>query len=309
MSRIHEALQKAKQEQAAAQANGGIMLALDSTPFAPDNATVVDAAGATQSANSVLTSGNPHLRFEELTRHCAHSNWRLDSDINAFLDSGEGAGAAEQFRTLRSRLYQLRASSDRPLRTILITSAIAGEGKTFVASNLAQAFARQPDCRVLLIDADLRQPRLHQALGAPITPGLSDYLRGDGSELAIIQYGQIGSLCFVAGGSEARDASELLSNRRLKAFLERVTPLFDWVIVDAPPSLPVADSEIVANHCDGVVLVLRAAVTPSETAQRACQNLRERNLVGVVLNGAKQLAGYSKGHDYHAKAEGDGAHQ
>ena len=309
MSRIHEALKKAKQEQTAAQAIGGIMLALDSTPFVPGNAAVVDAAAVAQSDNSVLTSGNAHLRFEELTQHCAHSNWRLDSDVNAFLDSGEGAGAAEQFRTLRSRLYQLRASNDRPLRTILITSAIAGEGKTFVASNLAQAFARQPDCRVLLIDADLRRPRLHLALGAPITPGLSDYLRGAGSELAIIQCGQIGSLCFVSGGSDARDASELLSNRRLKAFLERVTPLFDWVIVDAPPCLPVADSEIVANHCDGVVLVLHAGVTPSETAQRACQHLHERNLVGVVLNGAKQLASYSKGNDYQAKIDGESAHR
>lgn len=202
-------------------------------------------------------------------------------------------------------MYQLR--SNQPLRTVLVTSAVPAEGKTFVASNLAQAIVRQPDRRVLLIDADLRCARLHLPFGAPISPGLTDYLRGEADEAAVIQNGNGNNLCLIAGGSEVTNPSELLLNGRLSALLNRVGSVFDWVIVDSPPCLPVADSTILAELCDAVLLVVRAGVTPSDIAQRALQEVQDRNVVGVVLNGAEDSHMYGSYYYSASKYLGEGA--
>jgi protein-tyrosine kinase len=304
MSRIHEALKKAEQDRAAVQASDPI--ALSAHPAAPARISGDDASAT---ANDVLVGTSvvaplkvDYLRFDDLRVQCAHPSWHLDPNTNVFFNSDTGSHGAEQFRTLRSRLYQLRASSNQPLRSLLVTSAIPAEGKTFVASNLAQAIIRQPDRRVLLIDADLRCPRLHVQLGAPLAPGLTDYLRGEADEMAVIQHGQEGGLCLIAGGNEVRNPSELLSNGRLKGLLDRVTPVFDWVILDSPPCLPVADANVLADLCDGVLLVVRAGTTPSAVAQKACQQLQGRTIAGVVLNAVEEAPSYGSyyyyGHGY-----------
>jgi len=211
---------------------------------------------------------------------------------------------AEQFRTLRSRLYQIRAA--QPLRTLLVTSSLPSEGKTFVTNNLAQAIVRQPDRRVLIIDADLRCSRLHVPLGAPASPGLTDYLRGEVDEMAIIQHGLEGNLCFIPGGNQVTNPSELLSNGRLRALLDRVTPVFDWVILDSAPLLPVSDSSVLADLIDGVLIVVRAGQTPSPIAQRACQELRGRNILGVVLNAVGPQHAYGEAYYSSGYGYGDG---
>ena len=246
-----------------------------------------------------------YLRFDDLRARCAHPHWNPDPNLNVFLNPALSPHGAEQFRTLRSRLYQLR--SNQPLRTVLITSSVPAEGKTFVTNNLAQAIVRQPDRRALIIDADLRCARLHIPLGAPAAPGLTDYLRGEVDEVSIIQHGMEGNLCFIPGGNEVTNPSELLSNGQLKKLLDRLAPVFDWVLLDSPPCVPVADASILADICDGVLLVVKAGSTPSEVAQRACQELSGRNVVGVVLNAADeselygsayyQRYGYGYGHD------------
>ena len=280
------------------------MTAAEIAPLPLDPSAAAPARGGNSSSAATLTarpvaappSPGGYLRFDDLRTHCAHPQWHLDPNANVFHSPDAHIHGAEQFRTLRSRIYQLRGAQS--LRTLLVTSAIPAEGKTFLANNLAQAIVRQPDRRALVIDADLRLPRMHLALGAPVSPGLTDYLRGEADEISVIQHGQEGNLCFIPGGNEVSDPSELLSNGRLKTLLERVTPVFDWVIIDSPPCLPVADASILADLCDGVLIVVRAGSTPSETAQRACQEFRERNLIGVVLNRAEEPTGYG-GESYH----------
>src|SRR5579862_749222 len=296
MSRIHDALKKAEQERASVQHGATEVAALpaEGLPGAePMPETWVprsmEVAGDTTHLPA-LNASPDFLRFDDLLARCAHPTWHLDPNVNVFFNPNLSVHGAEQFRTLRSRLYQLRAT--QPLRTLLVTSAIPGEGKTFVTANLAQAIVRQPDRRALIIDADLRCTRLHLPLGAPTSPGLSDYLRGEADEMAVIQHGQEGNLCFIAGGVEVTDPSELLSNGRLKKLLDRVAPIFDWVIVDSPPCVPVADASILANICDGVLLVVRAGTTPSEIAQRAREELKGKNVVGVVLNAVDESAAY-----------------
>ena len=222
------------------------------------------------------------LRFVDIKENCTRSDWRPDPVTNVFANPSQNPEAAEQFRTLRSRLYHLR--SENPLRVILITSPLSGDGKTLTSANLARAIVRQPDQRVLLIDADLRCSRLHIPLGAPLEPGLCEYLGGKADEMAVIQRGQEDGLYFIAGGKAASNASELLSNGRLKKLIERTAPCFDWVIIDSPPCVPVADASVIAAICDGILLIIRAASTPLSAARKACQELQNRKLIGVVLN-------------------------
>jgi protein-tyrosine kinase len=298
MSRIHEALKKAEQERAAVQVGDRVVLPVDPTGAAVSPpASVPDSGTMSMSRSGIMAPRSAeYLRFDDMRTHCAHPQWCPDPNVNVFFNSSLSEHGAEQFRTLRSRLYQLRGT--QPLRTLLVTSSVPGEGKTFVTSNLAQAIVRQPDRRALIIDADLRCSRLHVPLGAPSAPGLTDYLRGEADEMAVIQHGQEGNLCFIPGGNEVTNPSELLSNGKLKTLLDRVTPVFDWVILDSPPCLPVADASVMADLVDGVLMVVRAASTPSQTAQRACQELRGRNVIGVVLNAVDEAQGY--GSDYYS---------
>jgi protein-tyrosine kinase len=306
MSRIHEALKKAAEER------GPVSPLQDITAAAPEPTSTVPEWGASTpvATTAPILAPEPldalrsnYLRVEDLQANCTHPEWRPDLSRSVFLNPDLNPNAAEQFRTLRSRLYQLR--DHLTLRTVLITSSEAGEGKTFVASNLAQAIVRQSDRRVLMIDADLRCSRLHTVVGAPAQPGLTDYLRGEADETNIIQQGTESDLYLIPGGTEVTNPSELLSNGRLKRLLDRVSQAFDWIIVDSPPCLPVADASILAKLCDGVLLVVRASITSTAVAQRACQELKGKNLLGVALNAVRKEDGsygaYYYGYSYGQK--------
>jgi len=199
----------------------------------------------------------------------------------------------EEFRTLRSRLYQAREKE--PLTKLLVTSALPKEGKSFTAANLAQVIVRQHGRRVLLIDADLRNPQLHNLLGAEPGPGLSEYLLAAADELSIIQRGPMENLFLIPAGRDVGNPAELVSNGRMKFLLSRLEPMFDWIIIDSPPAVLVTDAAALANYCDGVLLVVRSNNTPVEAAQKAVLEFRDRNVVGVVLNGmAPGVAPYSQ---------------
>jgi protein-tyrosine kinase len=290
MSRIHEALKKAEKERAASAMPQSLEKSLPNDSEIPAlSGESALKSGSTKTATKIGarigSRSQDYLRFEDLKERCQHPQWRPNANQSAFDGAYANTHCAEQFRTLRSRLYQMRSSQS--LSRVLVTSAVPTEGKTFVAYNLARAIVRQPDQRALVVDADIRMPRMHTVLGAPSSPGLTDYLRGDASELDIIQHGAEGNLCLIAGGEQADDASELLSNGRLKELLDRLGPVFEWIIIDSPPCLPVADANIIAEHCDGILLVAKAGFTPAETAIRARQELQGRPVVGVVLNAVK----------------------
>jgi capsular exopolysaccharide synthesis family protein len=243
-------------------------------------------------APRVTTGDNQPVPFhyEELIKRCAQVEWRLDPVNSVFLNSKPGEGGPERFRTLRSRLYKI--ASSRKLQRVLITSGVAAEGKTFVASNLAQSIVQQPELRVLLVDADLRSPRLNLLFGAPNCPGLSDYLRGDADEYGVIQKGTKENLFLIPSGSLVSNPSELLLSERMKHLLDLVTPNFDWIIIDSPPSLPVHDANILADLVDGVLFVIRAGSTDAEIAERTAAEFQGKNLLGVVLNQVERSDSY-----------------
>jgi capsular exopolysaccharide synthesis family protein len=291
MSRIHEALKKAQEERAASQSDR--RLEQPDEPLATQRAVQIVAepeiaAPPAAPRESSAGADSSLLRFDELRANCVKALWNPDPRIQLFSSMDPFATGAEQFRTLRSRLYRIRET--QPLTTLLITSALPAEGKTLVCANLAQALVRQRGCKVLLLDADLRAPRLREVFGAPVGPGLADYLQGGAKETDIIQRGQEEGLFFIQAGEHVTHPAELISNGRFKQLLSRVAGLFDWVLVDSPPILPVSDASVLAPTCDGVLLVVRAGVTPAEAPQKACHELGDARIVGVVLNSVEKSA-------------------
>jgi capsular exopolysaccharide synthesis family protein len=285
MSRIHEALKKAEQERAVSQ--GG---QVESAAAGERPGEYSSAHQPTPSMENIPAAAMPtfstQVTADTLLARCAQVNWNPDPKTMLFVGGDEQKNGTEEFRTLRSRLYHLRENG--PLKKLLVTSALPKEGKSFVAVNLAQALVRQHGRRVLLIDADLRSPRLHQSLGTESSPGLVNYLTGESDEFSIIQRGPIENLYFLPGGRAVANAPELVANGRLKLLLQRVEPLFDWIILDSPPAVPVADASQLAKYCDGVLMVVRSNATPIDMARRARQEFADKQLVGVVLNGISE---------------------
>jgi receptor protein-tyrosine kinase len=173
-----------------------------------------------------------------------------------------------------------------------VTSSVPAEGKTFVALNLALAIMRQHNRYVLLVDGDLRRPKLATCLGVPGAPGLTEFLRGVADESSVIQTDTEGELFFISAGSSVSNPTELLSSERLESLFRRMATIFDWVIIDAPPVLPVSDASVLAGRCDGVVVVVRAGSTGYDAVGTALQELRGKRILGVVLNRAEEEATY-----------------
>lgn len=205
----------------------------------------------------------------------------------------ERGNAVEQFRSLRTRLFGFRDLN--ALKSILISSGLPREGKSFIAANLAISFARHKASRVLLIDGDMRRSSLHNVFGCQETPGLTDYLAGqvgindimqraalkeDGSPL----FTGLGSLVFIGGGEEGDKAADLSGSGRFRQLIEAASPYFDWIVVDSSPVNLVTDGVNLANACDAVLMVARGGVTKFEAAQRALAELKSSKILGVVLN-------------------------
>jgi len=277
MSRIHDALKRAEQERATSL-GGHVEPAL----VQPEQPVSMPEHAHTHTAVMPLMQSSA-FSYETLLARCPVARWSPETRTMLFFQADENRKGAEEFRTLRSRLYQIREKL--PLKRLMVTSALPKEGKSFVAANLAQVIVRQHGRRALVIDADLRSPGMHRHLGASQTPGLSDYLLGECDEFAIMQRGSMDNLFFVPAGRQVTGAPELLANGRLKVFLQRVEPLFDWIILDTPPVIPVADSTLLANFCEGVLMVVRSNSTPSDLARRAREEFQDKLLLGVVLNG------------------------
>ena len=227
----------------------------------------------------------------------AENAWNPDE---VFLPTlAERNQAIEQFRSLRSNLYQLRDEAE--LKTIVISSALAAEGKTFLATNLALSLARNNEDGVLLIDADLRKPAIHQILKTSNSPGLSDYLSEQASLADLVQRNCSGDsssqpgakatsrLAFIPAGETATGSHELVGNTRFEELIASVKPHFDWIIIDSPPVLLVTDAADLARAADGVLLVARGGSTPFESMQRAKASFSHARILGVVLNAVKHV--------------------
>ena len=202
---------------------------------------------------------------------------------NLVLTSGVPAAYAEAFRALRTNILASSGTSQR--RSLLITSAAPGDGKSMVAVNLAVTIGRSGS-RVLLIDADLRRPVLHQLLNCNQRPGLSDVLTGARKPSEAIVATPCSGVWLLSSGTGLSNPSEQLGSQRFKEFLEKLSESFDWVIIDSPPIMAVTDPAVIAHMASGVLFVVNARRTQQKTAQAALDRLETAGatFAGVVLN-------------------------
>jgi capsular exopolysaccharide synthesis family protein len=202
------------------------------------------------------------------------------------IDYDPTSPAAEQYRAIRTRIELLNQQG--VCRILAITSALPGEGKTMTAVNLAMVMAMSLGRRVLLVDCDLRDPRVHKTLGIPIKAGLAEVLRGEVSLDEALYETRRENLAVLPAGTLPTNPAELLATQRMRETIDQLRGRYDHVILDTPAALPVADAEIVCNLVDGIIFVVRASSTPREQALRAIENFDRERIVGMVLNSTEE---------------------
>jgi capsular exopolysaccharide synthesis family protein len=210
---------------------------------------------------------------------------------------------AEAYRALRTNVEF--AAVDRPIRTLLVTSAVPSEGKTVTAANLAVVFA-QGGRRVLLVDADLRKPGVHEMFASANDMGLTDLLRGEGTDLrALAKATEQKNLDILTGGRHPPNPAELLGSQRMRGLVKIFSESYDLVIFDSPPLDVFADSAVLSSFLDGSILVIEVK-RGRRRAIRAAHDALTRanaNILGVVLNGLAQKGPAEYGRYYGSNAE------
>jgi len=189
----------------------------------------------------------------------------VDGRLVSFMD--KGSYIAEQYKVLRTNLYSL--GTEKPIKTIIITSSQAQEGKTITSSNLAMTLALDQEKKVVLVDCDLRRPAIHSIFGLSRKPGFSDVLNGVVDIKTFFEKPTVGNLYIIPAGTIRTSPSEILSSQKLKSILESLRSKFDYVIFDTSPVLNVTDSSILGSLCDAVLFVVRAGVTPRNMVEEA----------------------------------------
>ena len=280
MSRIFEALQRSESERSG----------VSSAPpaLATELLQVVEREASTLvpkdlSANELVQqdfsdeefSPTDLSQFETLSVSLPH-----DSKL-VCLTAPESFGA-EKFRFLGVRLRQLQHS--RPLKKLLITSTIPEEGKSTVSANLATILARKQQPKILLLEGDLRRPSLSKQFGLGRIPGLSEWLKGEPRPMKHIYRLESPNLWFLPAGRPPENPLELMQSGRLSELLNQLSSWFDWIIIDSPPILPLADTSVWARLADGILLVTREGTTKRRMLQRGLQALEQSKLLGAVVN-------------------------
>ncbi len=284
MSKIYEALLRAELDR--------VGIGLQDLPDQSDS--LDDPSEQIDVLQSVAAPAGDHL-VRASTLSIRQRPW---SPVLGKLPGLQGRGhAAEQFRSLRSRLYEYRGFET--LKTVLVSSGLPEEGKSFVAANLALSLARYKSSQVLLIDGDLRRSSLHHLFGCAHEPGLAEYLAGHAPVSEILQKAELKgedqalreallNLTFLPGGKGGDSVFDLSGNKRFETLLRQVEPHFDWIVIDSSPVNLVADAVNLAATCDGVLLVAKHGVTRYETLQQAQSEFKSAKVLGVVLNGAPE---------------------
>ena len=193
--------------------------------------------------------------------------------------------AAEKFRFLGVRLRQLRQG--RKLKKVLVTSTIPEEGKSLVSANLAGVLARRKE-RVLLIEGDMRRPTLAEQFSLGRLGGLAEWLQSKQQKPSNIYHLGGPGFWFMPAGDPPANALELMQSGRLSQLMAQLSALFDWIIVDSPPLLPLADTTVWARLTEGTLLVTREGKTQKAALQRGLEILKKSDLLGVVLNGCSR---------------------
>jgi len=209
------------------------------------------------------------------------------------------SGEVAELRRLYSKLRN--TYRDQHVRNVLITSATVAEGKSTLAAFLAATMALFRQTRTLLVDCDLRRPRVHEFFGCNRDRGLAEVLAGEASLEACFKSTHIKSLSILTSGSLRASPVELLNSSRVHEVFAEMKFYFDSIVIDSPPVIPVSDTLFLSPEVDGVLIVVKAGATPRQVVKRAVDNLKDAgvSVLGVVLNNMKSVLPYYYDYSYY----------
>jgi protein-tyrosine kinase len=284
------------------------------TPVAiPAATTPVNAPAAVASATTANTASNVVVATEPTTARTGPKEFQppqtkepprvAPAQIHAaevhprlMMFHEPNASGCEQYRTLRTELFH---AAERELtQIIVITSSIAGEGKTATTLNLALAIAQSPNRRVLVIDGDLRRPNIASYLGLKPFAGFAEVLQEKTDLFDAISRLSEHDLYILPVKRETKTPTELLSSARFQEALRELRQYFDFILIDSPPIKPFADARLLANQADATLFIVRAGFAAYETVEEAVHALTDYRVLGVVLNGASDVPELRNYEDY-----------
>jgi protein-tyrosine kinase len=311
MSRIDEALKRAAQGPLTSGSPSRVLEAplrradertLDEYPLESGRVAVdrierverVERVGVTPDRATLTPRSDNGPQVAQATWVGAVSNERL------VVGAARNPVSLEQYRRLAATLHD--AQVEKGLKTIVVTSAVPQEGKTLTAVNLALTFSESYGRRVLLIDADLRRPSVHEVIGIPNDRGLSDVLRADRVELPTVQVTPL--LTVLPSGRPEQNPLAGLSSERMRILLDESSARYDWVILDTPPLGLLSDAQLLTRLTQAAVFVIRAGSTPFAVVDKAIAELGREYVIGTVLNGVDEDAIPATGYygDYYGQS-------
>ncbi|MEW6195114.1 MAG: polysaccharide biosynthesis tyrosine autokinase [Bacteroidota bacterium] len=222
-----------------------------------------------------------------------------NKDFEFIVAKKPDASASEAYRALRTRIKFSKIDKEF-LKTLLVTSPTSQEGKTTTSVNLAGSMALA-NFKTVILDADLRKPRVHSIFGHKRFPGFTDYFFGQSTYEEVIRKTGIGNLYYISAGTIPPNPSEILGSSQMESFLEKLKSDFDYVIIDSPPLIPVTDSEIIAQIADGTILVASSNNTEMDLLEKSVEilNRDKTTFLGVLLNNFSYRSGYSSYYKYY----------
>ena len=230
-------------------------------------------------APRVQPSAVPAARKTQQAR-AASANYPSWLQGKLVVDRSLNPTSAEQYRRLAATLHGVQ--DERGLKTLMVSSTVPREGKTLTVTNLALTLSEAYDFRVLVIDADLRRPSIHEVFGIPNSPGLADVIRDGTGNVPLIEVAPKLAVLTAGRVSTATPMAEL-ANERLPVLIKQVSPQFDWILIDTPPTGVFPDARLVAKVADAVLFVIGAGLAPYDLVQRALAEMGDL-VIGTVLN-------------------------
>ena len=286
MSNIFDALQRAEGGNAGADGSG-LLLATELLQVAEQKMRGSALSAEQQPSIEAFDADPPTRASTEDLERCPVLAVSIRDESRLVSLAEEGSLGAEKFRFLAVRLRQLRQT--RPLKKILITSTIPQEGKSTVAANLACTLARRRQQKTLLLEGDLRRPNITNQFGIGRIPGLCEWLNGQSESINIYKLQGLG-LWILPAGAAPQNPLELMQSGKLSVLMEQLEAWFDWIVIDSPPVLPLADTSLWSRLADGVLLVTRKGTTEKQQLQRGLEAIEKSKLLGALVNSSANTA-------------------
>jgi capsular exopolysaccharide synthesis family protein len=286
MSNIFDALQRAEAESAGA---GGLDLSLATELLRSAELKMRESALVVEQQPKIdaFDANPPAPTSPDGLDGCPVLPISIQEESRLVAVAEEGSLGAEKFRFLAVRLRHLR--QNRALKKILITSTIPQEGKSTIAANLACTLARRKNQKTLLLEGDLRRPNIVNQFGIGKLPGLCEWLSGKTDSVNICKLEGL-ELWILPAGAAPENPLELMQSGKLSLLMEQLEAWFDWIVIDSPPVLPLADTSIWSRLSDGILLVTRKGITEKQQLQRGLEAIEKSKILGALVNSSTTAA-------------------